>query len=140
MEYRRLTGRSGPGAGRPAKLYRRPDSEVAVSIPERRYDLTGELLAAAIEESASADRPVRDVLPEMAYSAGREIGASSGSLEAALHNYGFQPRSDNCEGWVLGNCPFHQLARQHTQLICGLNLQLLRGVADGAGATGTRWC
>ncbi|MFE9694548.1 helix-turn-helix transcriptional regulator [Micromonospora sp. NPDC005806] len=133
VEYRRLSGRSGPGAGRPAKLYRRPDSEVAVSVPERRYDLAGELLAAATEQSASSGQPVHDVLGEMAYNAGREIGATAGSLAAALDNYGFQPRPDDCDGWRLGNCPFHQLARQHTQLICGLNLQLLRGVAEGTG-------
>ena len=34
---------------------------------------------------------------------------------------------------VLGNCPFHRLAQQYTALVCGVNLQLLRGVADGAG-------
>src|SRR5688500_8556513 len=30
--YRRLTGRSGPGAGRPAKLYRRADATFELSI------------------------------------------------------------------------------------------------------------
>ena len=39
VEFRRLTGRSGPGAGRPAKLYRRSDTEWSVSLPARRYDL-----------------------------------------------------------------------------------------------------
>ena len=33
VEHRRLSGRSGPGAGRPAKLYRRTSSEIAVSFP-----------------------------------------------------------------------------------------------------------
>src|ERR671917_43859 len=31
VEYRRPPGRTGPGAGRPAKLYRRIEGEVAVS-------------------------------------------------------------------------------------------------------------
>src|ERR1700741_2219252 len=44
VRFERLTGRSGPGAGRPAKLYRRSAKEVGVSLPERRYDLAGELL------------------------------------------------------------------------------------------------
>src|SRR5690242_16107825 len=61
VEYRRLGDRTGPGAGRPAKLYRRPDSEVVVGIPERRYDLAGELLAAAIEKSTDTGRPVHEV-------------------------------------------------------------------------------
>src|SRR5947209_1403345 len=50
-EFRRLSGRTGPGAGRPAKLYRRAELEVSVSLPERRYDLAGELLSTAIEEA-----------------------------------------------------------------------------------------
>ena len=42
MRFQRLTGRSGPGAGRTAKLYRRSDTEIGVSLPERRYDLAAE--------------------------------------------------------------------------------------------------
>src|SRR4051794_24514471 len=57
VEFRRLTGRTGPGAGRPAKLYRRMDDEVAVSVPERHYDLAGELLAGAVEDSANRGEP-----------------------------------------------------------------------------------
>src|SRR5947199_10787376 len=51
VTYERRTGRGGPGAGRPTKLYRRSERQVAVSLPERRYELAGRLLAAAIEES-----------------------------------------------------------------------------------------
>src|SRR5438034_11496924 len=38
-EYRRLGDRRGPGAGRPATLYRRSDHELSASFPPRRYDL-----------------------------------------------------------------------------------------------------
>src|SRR5687768_9864764 len=38
VRFERLTGRSGPGAGRTAKLYRRSGNEMGVSLPERRYD------------------------------------------------------------------------------------------------------
>lgn len=44
-EYRQRSGRSGPWAGRPAKLYRRTDCEVAVSILPRQYDLTADVFA-----------------------------------------------------------------------------------------------
>src|SRR4051812_41823244 len=58
VHYERLSGRTGPGAGRPAKLYRRAESSVAVSLPERHYDLAGELLAAAmVEAEQSGERP-----------------------------------------------------------------------------------
>jgi predicted ArsR family transcriptional regulator len=29
---------------------------------------------------------------------------------------------------VLANCPFHALAQQFTDLVCGMNLRLLEGV------------
>lgn len=133
VEYRRLSGRTGPGAGRPAKLYRRPDQEVAVTVPERRYDVAGELLATAIEDSTATGTPVADVLPGLARRTGREVGAGAGSLPAALEGLGFEPRQAEPAGWVLGNCPFHRLARQHTALVCGLNLELVTGIAEGAG-------
>jgi predicted ArsR family transcriptional regulator len=70
-EYRRPPGRTGPGAGRPTKLYRRAEGETAVSVPERRYDLVGRLLAGAVAESIDTAAPVQEVLPRMAYEAGR---------------------------------------------------------------------
>src|SRR6185369_7395964 len=37
ISYARLGGRSGTGAGRPAKLYRRAGAEWGVSVPPRAY-------------------------------------------------------------------------------------------------------
>ena len=138
VEYRRPPGRGGPGAGRPAKLYRRAEDEVTVSVPERRYELVGGLLAAAVSESIDTGTSVQEVLHRLAYDAGRAIGAAAGNLLAALEEAGYEPRPEGHDGGavVLGNCPFHRLARQFTALVCGVNLQLLRGVADGAGDSG----
>lgn len=135
VEYQRLTGRTGPGAGRPAKLYRRSSDEVAVSVPERHYELAGHLLAAAIEESEQSGQPPRTVLRRLANDTGRAIGAASDSLEHALEDNGFEPSDDADGGIVLGNCPFHQLAREHTDIVCQLNFELLQGVAAGVGDT-----
>jgi predicted ArsR family transcriptional regulator len=133
VEYRRPPGRGGPGAGRPAKLYRRTDDEVAVSVPERHYDLVGGLLAAAVTESIDTGAPVQEVLRRTAYDAGQTIGAAAENLTTALADAGYDPRQDaDGDGTVLGNCPFHRLAQQFTALVCGVNLDLLRGVADGA--------
>src|SRR5262245_31346300 len=52
VRFERTSGRSGPGAGRPSKLYRLANDELSVSVPDRRYDLAGSLLAAAVAESA----------------------------------------------------------------------------------------
>ncbi|MEV0136812.1 helix-turn-helix domain-containing protein [Dactylosporangium sp. NPDC050688] len=135
VEYRRPPGRGGPGAGRPAKLYRRADDEVAVSVPERHYELVGRLLAAAVTESIDTGAPVQEVLRRTAYDTGKTIGAAAGNLPAALADAGYDPRQQDHDGGgiVLGNCPFHRLAQQFTPLVCGVNLQLLRGVADGTG-------
>jgi predicted ArsR family transcriptional regulator len=138
FEFRRPPGRGGPGAGRPAKLYRRADDEVAVSVPERHYDVVGALLAAAVSESIATGAAVQDVLGRTAYEAGRSIGAEADDLASALADAGYEPRHDDSGVVALGNCPFHRLARQYTELVCGVNLQLLRGVADGAGETGVR--
>src|SRR2546422_8584854 len=53
-EYRRLGDRRGPGAGRPAKLYRRADRQLAVSFPPRRYDLAADAMATALDRMVGA--------------------------------------------------------------------------------------
>lgn len=130
-EFRRLSGKTGPGSGRPSKLYRRAEGEISVSIPPRRYELAGELLAAAVEEADRTGSAVRDVLTTIATTTGRELGASAGSLDAALATCGYEPRDDGEGGLVLTNCPFHRLASSHTDVICHANLSLLSGVAEG---------
>ena len=138
VEYRRPPGRSGPGAGRPAKLYRRIADEIAVSVPPRHYDLVGELLATAAAESIDTGAAVQEVLDRTAYQTSRTTGGAAGTLLAALEDAGYQPHGDDPDGpLILRNCPFHRLARQFTALVCGMNLHLLRGVADGTGATHT---
>jgi len=120
VEFRRLTGRTGPGAGRPSKLYRRAAAEVAVTVPERRYDLAGQLALAAIEESARTGEPAGEALLRIAGDTGRALGSDAGSLEKVLEDHGFEPRPDGAGGIVLGNCPFHRLAQQHTEIVCHL--------------------
>jgi predicted ArsR family transcriptional regulator len=133
----RRTGRTGPGAGRPAKLYKRAATSVGVSLPERRYDLAGELLAAAVEESdGTGDRP-REALDRRARALGEELGRGADGAEGALavlEEHGFEPRADG-DAVVLVNCPFHALAQRHPELVCGMNLRLVDGVLAGAGCT-----
>jgi predicted ArsR family transcriptional regulator len=142
-EFRRLTGRQGPGAGRPTKLYRRSGREVSVTVPERRYDLAGQLMASAIEESARDGVPVRQALNRVAAALGARLGAeartSSGRrpsrdtvLERActvLERHGYEPRREG-RRVTLANCPFHALATEHTELVCDMNLALVSGVAE----------
>lgn len=138
-EYVRLTGKSGPGAGRPAKVYRRRSEEVAVSLPGREYALAGELMAAAIDESASLGTPVVEALARFARARGEEIGAAAAGsgtpLQIAavtLARYGYEPRFEQ-DAVVMANCPFHALAKTHTGLVCGMNQSLLAGLCDQVG-------
>jgi predicted ArsR family transcriptional regulator len=131
--YERRTGRAGPGAGRPAKLYRRSAKQVAVSLPDRRYELAGRLLAQAVEESEATGEPVRAVLHRKAEELGTHLAAQDeAGVWDLLERYGFEPRREG-GAITLGNCPFHALARAHTQTVCGMNLHLLRGVLHGLG-------
>ncbi|WP_260848934.1 metalloregulator ArsR/SmtB family transcription factor [Streptomyces sp. SLBN-118] len=137
--YERRSGRTGPGAGRPAKLYKRSTKQVTVSLPERHYELAGRLLAQALEESEATGEPVRTALHRKARELGTQLAEGKTGVFDLLEGNGFEPR---CEGdaIVLGNCPFHALAREHTQTVCGMNLHLLRGVLEGLDEDGLQAC
>ena len=151
-EYRRLTDRSGPGAGRPAKLYRRAAGELSVSLPDREYELAGRLLADAFTVAERDGLSVADALRAVSTEAGRALGSEAGtatrpgragavvaSLVDALSSCGFEPHLEqgtDGEEVVLRNCPFHGLARSHPELVCGMNLDFLTGVVEGIGAEG----
>ena len=135
VEFRRLTGRTGPGAGRPSKLYRRARRQVTVSLPDRRYDLAGEILASAVDRAGAERVPVDLAVREAAEQAGRRAGSAAGSAgdcSRVLAAHGYEPRSRG-EEILLGNCPFDALVREHTRLVCGLNQCFIGGVLDGLG-------
>ena len=132
VQFKRLTGRTGPGSGRPAKLYSRAAGEVAVTVPERRYDFAAELLVTAIEDSARTGEPAAETVLRTAGDMGRAMGSAAHALEKVLEGLGYEPRMDPDGAMVLANCPFHRLAREHTDTVCHLNLELLRGIAEGS--------
>jgi predicted ArsR family transcriptional regulator len=129
-QFQRLTGKIGPGAGRPSKLYRLAESEVTVSVPERHYDLAAELLSSAIEESDRSSEPIRQAVIRVSTARGRALRNSAGSFTAMLWAAGYEPQNTEAGGMILTNCPFRRLALSHTELICQANLALLQGAAD----------
>jgi predicted ArsR family transcriptional regulator len=146
VEFRRLSGRRGPGAGRPSKLYRRSSREFVVSLPERRYDLVGHILANAVDRAGNGVE-LSDALHESASDEGHrlagEAAPASGSglerLAEALSSQGYEPRVVD-DVLLLANCPFDALAKEHTDLVCSLNRSFVQGVADGLGCTGVEAC
>jgi predicted ArsR family transcriptional regulator len=135
------------GRGRAPKVYEAAGDGLAITIPERRYDLIAEILADAIAEDPTA---ARDAAMRLANRRGREIGAvahedavpkkpdadAPGEVEKALAHLGFEPERDGAGVVRLHNCPFHALASRHTELICGLNQCFITGLIDGLDAGG----
>jgi predicted ArsR family transcriptional regulator len=156
-EYRRLSGRTGPGAGRPAKLYRRADTQVDVTLPERRDQVLASLFATALEAATPADpdsldanppRNPRAVLDDVAAAYGHEIGVTArlaagpratvderlAAAATALGSMGYEAVA--ADGTVtLANCPFDRVARDHRGLVCATNTALMEGVAEGLGSS-----
>lgn len=136
VSFARPEGRGGPGAGRPAKHYERSEREFAVSVPPRDYQLAAELLARAAEADPSG--AVREALDRAAAELGRELAnvetkgetSGDGELLEQLARQGFEPYVDG-DSIRLRNCPFHRLAQRHTELVCGMNLAMLRGITEG---------
>jgi len=149
-DYRRLTGRTGPGAGRPAKVYRRSGRQVDVTLPERRDDVLAGLFATVLEAEDETD-DVRVALDRVATAHGAGIGRAArtktgarasvpdrlGAAAAALAAAGYEATSDGSTV-TLQNCPFDRVARDHRDLVCGTNLAMLEGVADGLGTSRIR--
>ncbi|MBT2566511.1 helix-turn-helix domain-containing protein [Arthrobacter sp. ISL-85] len=134
VEFHKPAGRTGPGSGRPAKMYRPVGGEVGASVPDRNYDLAGELMAAAIEANQDEGGPVGDSLRAVAFRKGRELAEGSVGLEEFLAEAGYQPEPDGEGGYLLPNCPFHRLSRAHTAVVCDMNGAFLRGAAVGCGS------
>ncbi|MFD3947265.1 helix-turn-helix transcriptional regulator [Streptomyces sp. NPDC058579] len=135
---RRLTGRSGPGAGRPAKVYTRARAEWSVALPARDYRTAAELLAEAAEQAGldaglcAAARRRGEAL--------RGSEAPCGDLDEAVRALaarGYEPHMEDSEGAApvvrMRNCPFHAVAERFPPLVCGMNLALLEGLLGTDG-------
>jgi predicted ArsR family transcriptional regulator len=142
-DYRRLSGRRGPGAGRPSKLYRRSRRQVTISLPPRDHALLAGLLAAAMAQSGadtSATQPARDFGRSLGSRARRRLRSRvadgqrrAACVEDVLATIGFEPYS--AEGGLRArNCPFNPLSKRFTTVICGTAQALVGGVIEGVGA------
>jgi len=178
--YRRPPGRSGPGAGRPAKRYARSGREFTVTVPPREYELAAHLLAQAVaaDQGGASRAALRDAARRFGEDAGaghRAVADEAGGagdaargrgdegrgdaargrqdaargrgeagrgdaerLAAALREHGFEPRPGADGTVVLRNCPFHQLAARHRDIVCGMNLALIEGLVAGLRADAMR--
>lgn len=145
VEYRRPEGRRGPGAGRPAKLYRRAQREVAITVPERHYELAALLLAEAIVEASRESVPVADAVRDVARRYGRRLaspgdhdvveGSNIGKIGGRLAELGYEPQMHETL-MTLRNCPYRALTDDYRELVCSMNLQLVTGLLEVLGVPG----
>ena len=132
--FARLSGRTGPGAGRTAKLYARAAKQFAVSLPPRRYEIAGEVLASSLELLQCQAAPADEAVAQTAGRVGRQLAAGGADLAELLSRSGYEPRHAPGKCIHLGNCPFHELVARHAGLVCAMNLHLLRGLLAGLGS------
>jgi predicted ArsR family transcriptional regulator len=145
VSFRRLTGRVGPGAGRPSKLYRTSPRRLSVTIPPTNYELASRLMATALSGTPVADDGPTAV-QHAAATYGRRLGegiraqfrskrSRRAALTARLADLGFEPQQVEPRQMVLRNCAFAGLATSHRDLVCGMNAALVGGVIEGAELT-----
>lgn len=147
-DYMRLSGRRGPGAGRPSKVYEPTKAEVAVSIPSRSYDFAGRVLlkALVLQSGNSASDAVR----RAAFDEGLEVGRDARRahklrgpnarkilqlVRRVLEDHGYEPYRDEDGALRLRNCPYHALAQESVELVCGMNRAFIAGILEGLGNT-----
>lgn len=133
--------------GHAPKRYRASSLQVMLSLPQRRYDLVGEILIGAFSNTHPDDPPAA-AARQVAFERGRQIGTDRrqqlgrgrlgaertvGESRGLLEELGFEPADDAAGGLVLRNCPFHALAKRDPQLVCALNASFIDGILRGLG-------
>lgn len=155
VRFRRLSGRTGPGAGRPSKLYRRASQDFDVTLPPRDYALAGRLLARAVESARSGRADVSSALRQESAAEGEAMAEEMRTLlegdDAAgdddperrlaaaltvLARHGYEPDRRDAHTVVLRNCPFHRLVLEHAALVCEMNERLLQSALESFGGHG----
>ncbi len=142
----RRSGRTGPGAGRPAKCYEATDKEIAVQFPPRRHDLLAELLVQVLERVAPADAAA--VAEEVGFEYGRQLAAEIGApaeegfegavkaVASAMMGVGFETAPDPAGDRLLtSHCPFGAAAEKHPEVVCRIDQGIVRGMLDALGTS-----
>jgi predicted ArsR family transcriptional regulator len=134
--------------GRAPKVYELAEARISVSIPERRHEFLAGILLDAVR-AESAGQTARQAAVRAARQRGRDLGTDErdrlrpGRLgaeralsitTAVLAEHGFEPARSAPTEVELRNCPFHPLAAQAPELVCGINHAFLSGFLDGLGA------
>lgn len=138
---RRANGRSGPGAGRPAKCYEATTKGIDLHFPARRYDLLVDLLVAIIQEIAPDD--VGAVAERVGRTYGQELADQIGTpdeagyeeavraVAQAMTGLGFHMAPDlDGHRLLTSHCPFGDMAVGHPDVVCSLDRGMVSGLFE----------
>ena len=142
VEYRRLSGRAGPGAGRTAKVYSVSSRSFSVQIPQTRYALAASMMASALSAGSSGPggaESLQDVATTVGGGLGDEIrqqtqtnSARQDAVLRKLKQLGYEPQVEKSGEWTMRNCIFSELSSSHRELVCGMNAAFVAGIVGGA--------
>jgi predicted ArsR family transcriptional regulator len=142
VEYRRLSGRAGPGAGRPAKVYSVSSRSFSVEVPQTRYALAASMMATALTEGgprANDTKSLQEVATAVGESLGDEIrrqartkGARQEAVQGKLKQLGYEPQVQESGEWKMRNCIFSDLSLSHREVVCPMNAALVTGMLNAA--------
>jgi predicted ArsR family transcriptional regulator len=145
--YERPAGAAGR-IGRAPKRYRVSDVELQVTVPERHYEIVGEVLVDALADTRPGETPT-EAVDRVAYERGRRLGDEVRTtrklgrlgperggtvLGEILADLGFEPAQASGD-IIQRNCPFRRLAERSPDLVCGMNRRLVEGVLEGLGTS-----
>jgi predicted ArsR family transcriptional regulator len=145
VSFARPPGRpAGRGAGRPSKRYQLSDVDLGISLPPRRYDIVGRILARTLGAGHPADLQQRAW--QVAAEEGRRLAHShledatgpvavAAAVEQAMADCGYQPVPDGTR-ILVRNCPFLAVADAMPDAVCSVNHGFLTGLLEGLGAAG----
>ncbi|GBD83663.1 helix-turn-helix domain protein [bacterium BMS3Abin02] len=138
---RRPTGKTGPGAGRPAKCYAATLKEIDLQFPTRRYDLLIDLLVRIVLHLAPGDG--LQIALEIGRDFGRELASGitttgDGDLAASLETVaslmqkeGFEIIADPAgEKLLTEHCPFSAGKFEHPEVLCSLDRGIMTGIFE----------
>jgi predicted ArsR family transcriptional regulator len=136
-----------PRVGRRPKVYEPSDLELGITIPQRHYELVGELLVDALAQAVPDEAPLATAT-RIATAKGKQLAThlrqtrATGrlgperALTAAselLEQHGYEPHRPSPHTLRLRNCPFHTLARRAPEIVCAINQALIDGLLRGLG-------
>jgi len=138
VTHQRRTGRTGPGAGRPAKCYEATTKGVSLH-PGRRYDLLVELLVRVLDRVQP--HGIARIAEQVGREYGQELAASIGTphdpgyeevlaaLVKVMSGVGFELSADvDAQVLLTSHCPFGEAATGHPEVVCSLDRGMVSGI------------